>query len=124
HRLRVQDAAAGATPVFEMPVAQIANADMVVLVGCDPRREMPLLAHRVRQAFRRGARVYAINPVDFDMNFGLEGQAIVPPSALVDALLALARDACAGKPAAADMAEALAGASSQPATQAIAAALA
>ena len=127
HRLRQRDL--GDAPVsgaFGMPVAAVANADVIVLVGCDPRREMPLLAHRIRQAFLRGGRVYAINPVDFDMNLGLAGKRIVMPSQLVDALLSLARAASGGGSEApqAGLAEALAGASAEPSTEAIAAALA
>jgi len=91
HRLRQQDFSAPPAGVFGMPVAEVACADVIVLVGCDVRREMPLLGHRVRQAFRRGARVFAINPVDFPMHLSLAGKVVVPPSRLPAALLSLAR---------------------------------
>ncbi len=75
---------------FGMPLAQIENADVVVLVGCDPRREAPLLNHRLRKAVNAGGKVYAVNPVDFDSNFPLAGVAIDTPSRLPAVLGAFA----------------------------------
>jgi NADH-quinone oxidoreductase subunit G len=96
HRLRQLDFADGsvATP-FEMPVANIEMAGVIVLVGCNPRHEMPLLGTRIRKAAKRGAKVYAINPVDFDFafDFPLTGKRIVAPSAMAGALLSLAKAA-------------------------------
>ena len=104
-----------ATP-FQMPLAQVENADVIVLVGCNPRLEAPLLGHRIRKAQRSGgAKVVAINPVDFDFNFDVAHKHVVTPSALVDALLNVGRAAAASLPGdaatqavAADAADALA----------------
>ena len=96
HRLRQSDFSAGPSGTFGMPVAEVGCADVIVLVGCDVRREAPLLGHRVRQAFRRGAKVFAINPVDFPMHLPLAGTLVVPPSQLPDVLLSLARGAADG----------------------------
>ena len=92
HRLRTLDFADApvATP-FEMPVADIEKARTILLVGCNPRHEMPLLNHRIRKATRAGAKVYAINPIDFEFNFELAGKVIATPQAMVDALLDLAK---------------------------------
>src|SRR5690606_33736016 len=46
----------------------------------------PLLHQRVRQAWRKGARVHVVNPVDFDFTFDIEGKHIVAPSRIADAL--------------------------------------
>ena len=72
-----------------MPVADVEKADVIVLVGCNPRHEMPLLGARIRKAARRGARIHAINPVDFDFDFefALATKRIVAPDAFVDVLL-------------------------------------
>ncbi len=87
-----------ATP-FQMPLAQVENADVVVLIGCNPRHEAPLLSHRIRKAQRSGgAKVVAINPVDFDFNFALAHKHVVMPSALVDAVLNVGRAAAAALP--------------------------
>jgi NADH-quinone oxidoreductase subunit G len=94
HRLRQLDFvdAHSAAP-FAMPVAEVENADVVVLVGCNPRHEIPLLHARLRKAQLAGTRIYAINPLDFAFAFDLAGKCIVAPDMLVDALLGLARAA-------------------------------
>ena len=92
HRLSQGDFAdegtAAAQPGFQMPLAQIEQADVVVLVGCDPRSEAPLLAHRIRKASRQGASVYALNPFDFDFTAPLAGVALATPERLPATLAA------------------------------------
>ena len=112
HRLRQLDLADAANALaFQMPVADIEKAGVIVLVGCNPRHEMPLLGVRIRKAARSGAKIYAINPIDFDFDFefALAGRRVVAPAGLADALLAVARAASAlaaqpagSSPAAAD----------------------
>ncbi len=94
HRLRQLDFIdASAARPFEMPIAQIEKSDIILLVGCDPRHEMPLLHARLRKAQLAGARIFAINPLDFEFTFDVAGKRIVTPDALVDAMLGLARGA-------------------------------
>ncbi|MFT3792719.1 MAG: NADH-quinone oxidoreductase subunit NuoG [Rudaea sp.] len=100
HRLRVADFADGgpAGATFEMPLAQIEKAGAVLLVGSNSRHDAPLLSHRIRKAWKRGAKVFAVNPLDHDFNFDfhLGGKAIVLPSQLAGelaALVAAAREA-------------------------------
>ncbi|HEY6942056.1 NADH-quinone oxidoreductase subunit NuoG, partial [Dokdonella sp.] len=94
HRLRALDFAdAPVAAPFEMPVAAIDRAKAILLVGCNPRHEIPLLAQRIRKAVRAGAKVHAINPIDFDLNFELAGKTVVTPAAMLDALLGLAKAA-------------------------------
>jgi NADH-quinone oxidoreductase subunit G len=61
HRLRRSDfrgqSAEPAVPGLGMPVADVEQCDAIVVVGSDLRREVPLLAHRVRKAALRGAKV-------------------------------------------------------------------
>ncbi|HET6604396.1 MAG TPA: NADH-quinone oxidoreductase subunit NuoG [Xanthomonadaceae bacterium] len=94
HRLRVLDFAdAPVSEPFEMPLAAIEQADAIVLVGCDPRHEAPLLAHRIRKAWKSGAAIFAINPVDFPLELELTGAHIGTPGEMVDTLMAAARAA-------------------------------
>jgi NADH-quinone oxidoreductase subunit G len=96
HRLRQLDFADGfSARTFEMPVADIEKASVIVLVGCNPRHEMPLLGARIRKAAKRGAKIYAINPVDFDFDFefALAGKRIAAPQGFADTLLGLAKAA-------------------------------
>ena len=88
HRIGNRDFsdAAVAEP-FALPLAEIEQADVVVLVGTHVRHELPLLHARLRQAqVKRNARIHALNPVDFDFAFSLAGKQIVPPSRLAEAL--------------------------------------
>ncbi|MCK9487912.1 MAG: NADH-quinone oxidoreductase subunit NuoG [Xanthomonadales bacterium] len=94
HRLAQADFADDGTAAsqagFQMPLAQIEQADVVILVGCDPRSEAPLLAHRIRKASRRGGKVYALNCFDFDFTTPLAGLALAAPSRLPATLAAFA----------------------------------
>ena len=115
HRLTTADFAdAPVAQPFELPLADIETASTVLLLGCNPRHEAPLLGHRVRKASRRGAQVHAINPIEFDLNFELRSSRLVSPAGLVDAMLGLARAAGEGnvQTPPAGMAEALASAKS------------
>ncbi len=92
HRLKSADFADSAVAQpFEMPLAEVEKARSVLLIGCNPRLEAPLLGHRIRKAWKGGAQVSAINPVDFDFNVELRQLQLVTPNAMVDALLRVAR---------------------------------
>ncbi|HOZ06066.1 MAG TPA: NADH-quinone oxidoreductase subunit NuoG [Arenimonas sp.] len=87
HRLKqldfVDDAVA---EKFEMPVADIEKAKVVLLVGSNIRHEIPLLHQRLHKASKRGQKVFAINPVDFEFTFVLAGKQIVKPSHMAKAI--------------------------------------
>lgn len=87
HRIGQHDLgdAATATP-FATPVADIDHADVIVIVGCNLRHELPLVHQRVRKAWTRGAQVQVVNPVDFDFTFDIAGKHIVAPSQIASAL--------------------------------------
>ncbi|HEY8587827.1 MAG TPA: NADH-quinone oxidoreductase subunit NuoG [Rhodanobacter sp.] len=114
HRLRQLDFADNAVArPFAMPMTDVDQIQVALLVGSDLRHEIPLLNHRVHQATKKGAKVYAINPAHFDFNYPLAREVVVAPQALVDALLALAHAAVAsGATAPASLADAVGKASS------------
>ena len=88
HRLSNRDFsdAALAQP-FAMPLAEIERADVIVIVGCNVRHELPLLHARLRKAqTKHGAKIHSINPVDFDFAFTQAGKQIVAPSGYATAL--------------------------------------
>lgn len=88
HRIDNRDFsdAAVAEP-FAMPLAEIERADAIVVLGSNIRHELPLLHARLRKAqTKHGAKIHAINPVDFDFAFALAGKQIVAPSKFVEAL--------------------------------------
>lgn len=67
HRLRQQDfrddAARESEPRVEATLGELEQARAFLLVGAHPRHEAPLLAHRIRKAWRGGASVFAIRAV-------------------------------------------------------------
>ncbi|GLQ95329.1 NADH-quinone oxidoreductase subunit NuoG [Dyella acidisoli] len=92
HRLRQLDFADNAAAqTFAIPVADVEKVKAALLVGSDLRYEMPLLNHRIHKAVKKGAKVYAVNPAEFNFNYNLAGEAVVPPHYLVDSLLVLAK---------------------------------
>ncbi|MEO9079340.1 MAG: NADH-quinone oxidoreductase subunit NuoG [Rhodanobacter sp.] len=96
HRLRQLDFSDNAVAQsFGLPVADVSAVKAALLVGSNLRHEIPLLNHRLHQAVKQGAQVYTVNPVHFDFNYKLAGEAVVSPFAMVDALLALAKAAVA-----------------------------
>ena len=100
HRLqqtdfRDQDSQA-TTPKSSLSYAEIDHQNTIVIIGCNLDREVPLAGVRVRKAFRNGAKIYAINPVDFEYRFDLSGRSIISPlempMQLAKLALALATD--------------------------------
>jgi NADH-quinone oxidoreductase subunit G len=90
HRIAQLDLSDGAAAeAFGMPVAEIESADAIVIVGSNVRHEVPLLHQRIRKAFKKGAKIHVVNPVDFDFTFSIASKAIVPPSQLAAALAAV-----------------------------------
>ncbi|QNP40393.1 NADH-quinone oxidoreductase subunit NuoG [Lysobacter solisilvae (ex Woo and Kim 2020)] len=87
HRISQHDLSdAAVAEIFGMPVADLAHADAIVIVGSNLRHEVPLLHARVRKAWTRGAKVHVVNPVDFDFTFKTASNRIVAPSQLAATL--------------------------------------
>jgi NADH-quinone oxidoreductase subunit G len=103
HRLREQDfsddACRPATPAFAVKIAGIENADAVLLVACNPRQEAPILGHRLRKAWRKGAAISVINPLDWSFTFETSLNSLVAPQQMVAELAALAAavERCSGR---------------------------
>ncbi|MCP5201312.1 MAG: NADH-quinone oxidoreductase subunit G [Gammaproteobacteria bacterium] len=86
HRLRQRDFAdQAAEPIYPtLPnLADIEQADGVVLLGAYPRHEAPLVNLRLRKAALRGAAVVAVDTLRRDYNYALAGEFAVRPSELV-----------------------------------------
>ena len=70
HRLRRRDfRLQDRDPVFPwlgMSLAELEQADVILVVGSNLRREAPLIAHRVRKAAMRGSRVVFVNPARYE----------------------------------------------------------
>jgi len=87
HRTAQRDLSDGAVAEqFGMPVAEIEDADAIVIVGSHIRHELPLLHARIRKAAQRGAKVHVVNPFDYDVAFEVASRRIVAPSQLAGAI--------------------------------------
>jgi NADH-quinone oxidoreductase subunit G len=75
------------TPWLGMTLSDLEQADAILLVGSNVRKEQPLVNHRIRKAALRGANVMAVNPMDFGFNYDLAHSVIVSPSALAGAVV-------------------------------------
>ncbi len=85
-RLRQSDFSFSAVPWLGMPVAELDKLDRVLVVGSFLRKDHPLIAHRLRQAAKRGAQIHMLHSVDDDWLMPIAGKKIVPPSELPSAL--------------------------------------
>ncbi len=125
HRLRQSDFSADAqlngAPWLGQSVESISEADTLLIVGSTLRKEQPLLAHRVRQAVKRGGKLNLINPVDDDLLCPVTHKAIVAPSALANTLAQVVKAAAQQKGI--ELGEALVLVTPSPTAQAIAASL-
>lgn len=101
HRLRQSDFSADnrlvGVPWLGGPIAELPEMRRILLIGSTLRQDHPLLAHRLRQAVERRARLSLINPVDDDLLCPVANKMIVSPAGLTAALAqilqALADDA-------------------------------
>jgi len=93
HRLRQRDfrdqAADPVFPSLGSALAEVDSLDALLVIGSNLRREAPILAHRVRTAARRGAKVTMLNPTRFQYLFPLAGYLACTPGAMVAELAAV-----------------------------------
>ena len=91
HRLRAVDFTDGHRDgVTQMALADLEDAEVIVVVDSNVRMEMPLLAHRIRKAVRNSAKVVVINPVDYEFRFDAEQTLVQSPSQTRELLAAIA----------------------------------
>jgi NADH-quinone oxidoreductase subunit G len=78
HRLRRTDfrdeASEALYPTLGCSIAELEHANCVLVVGSNLRKEVPLLAHRIRKgATSRGAKISFINPQRYEYLFPIAG---------------------------------------------------
>ena len=97
HRLRQTDFsdqdAAPAYPGLGLTFPAVEQLDAALIVGGYPRKDQPIFNHRLRKAVLAGARVMAINPVDFSFNYEIAHKCIAGPDKLVRELAAVLKAA-------------------------------
>ena len=105
HRLRQGDFTgqdnAPLAPTLGQSLQALESVAAALVIGANPRKEQPLIAHRLRKAALAGARVMFVNPVDYEFNLPVHARAIVPPSGMAAVLAGVAAgfpEAAAGAP--------------------------
>jgi len=93
HRLRQPDArdqsADPSFPNLGMRIADIDSLQSLLVIGSNLRREVPILAGRVRKAARKGAKISLLNPARFPYLFPVANEWISAPDAQVGDLAAV-----------------------------------
>ncbi len=87
-------------PWLGMPVAELQSLDRVLVIGSFLRKDHPLIAHRLRQAAKRGAQIHMLHSVDDDWLMPIASRKIVPPSELASSIAAFREVVSGGKNAA------------------------
>ena len=59
-------------PTLGVSLDELEKTDVIVLIGTNIHKDVPLLAHRILKAQKNGAKVVMINPVHFSTNFNTE----------------------------------------------------
>ncbi|MFT4560972.1 MAG: NADH-quinone oxidoreductase subunit G [Gammaproteobacteria bacterium] len=95
HRPRQIDFAADTiaplAPSLGVSLEQLESADVIFIVGANPRLDQPLINHRIRKAALAGGTVVVVNSVDYDFNFPVAQKIIVPPSQIASVLGGIAK---------------------------------
>ena len=95
HRLRQMDFSDDVdAPVFPwlgQTFPDLENLDAVLLIGSNVRKDQPLIGLRLRKAHLKGAKLMAINPVDYDFTFRLVNKVITDPLNMVRSLAGVAK---------------------------------
>jgi NADH-quinone oxidoreductase subunit G len=100
HRLRQRDfrldAARRGALWLGLPVAAIGAADSVLVIGSVLRKDHPLIAQRLRQSTKKGARLHLLNPLAQDAMMPIASETVVQPSVLPLQLAAIVKAVAAG----------------------------
>lgn len=73
-----------------MPIVELESLDVVLVIGGNPRKDQPLLGHRLRKAALSGTRLHYLNPYTLSLNYRAS-QHIVEPAEMAGWLAALAK---------------------------------
>jgi NADH-quinone oxidoreductase subunit G len=87
-------------PWLGMPIAELENLDRVLIIGSFLRKDHPLIAHRLRQAAKRGAQIHMLHSVDDDWLMPIASKNIVSPAEIPGAVASFKDILAGGKNAA------------------------
>ena len=95
HRLRQTDFAdqdhLPLYPGLTTKIADLEQQKTILIVGANIRQEQPLLALRLRKASLKGAQLFSVNPIDYEVNFSLNQKLICHPLLLPEMLAGIVK---------------------------------
>lgn len=77
-------------PYLGQTIEDLRDLDAALIVGANPRKDQPIIGHRLRMAASAGAQIMFINPVDYRYTFEPAHKAIVPPAKMLQSLAGVA----------------------------------
>lgn len=77
------------SPAIQYSLTDLVASEVIIIIGADIDAEQPLLSVRLRAAIKRGAKVYVINPLNYEYNFTVVDKVIINEKHLVTGLLNL-----------------------------------
>ncbi|MGD8843166.1 MAG: NADH-quinone oxidoreductase subunit NuoG [Gammaproteobacteria bacterium] len=94
HRLRQSDFTGQQDqplfPFLGQTIEELEQLDAALVIGANPRKDQPIIGHRLRKAAVAGAGIMFINPVDFECHFPIAHKSVVPPDRMVQSLAGVA----------------------------------
>jgi NADH-quinone oxidoreductase subunit G len=78
-------------PSLNMPIADIDQCDVILLIGSNIQKEQPMASLRVRKAALKGAKIIALNMMKYDFHFKVAVDKVVAPHEFVHALASLTK---------------------------------
>jgi NADH-quinone oxidoreductase subunit G len=85
-------------PKMALGLAQLADVDVILVMGSDTREEVPLFHHRLRQAALSGAQVVYVNPFAIEHHMATAGVHVVNFNQMTDACVHIAQEIVKSKP--------------------------
>lgn len=102
HRVYHQNTRLASTASHDYPrlglsLEALEQCEVIVLIGTNIHKDVPLLGHRIVKAAKNGAKVVMINPVRFMTNFKVEHEFILPHGDMIEPLAALLKSLAENK---------------------------
>ncbi len=96
HRVRqgdfAGDAGAPAFPTLGRSIASLDGLDAALVVGSSLRKDVPIVAHRIRKAAMKGAKISFVNPRRYDFLFPVANESIVAYADMAASLAGIAQE--------------------------------
>ncbi|MEE9342766.1 MAG: NADH-quinone oxidoreductase subunit NuoG [Gammaproteobacteria bacterium] len=93
HRLRQTDfsdqEASEVYPSLGCSIESLETADAILVVGGNPRKEQPIIGHRIRTAAQQGSKVMFVNSIDYPVTYSVTEKMIATPAKMVASLAAI-----------------------------------